>query len=246
MTRSAAAQTEDGIELDRIRSAYLRRRAPAVSARYAWNNPAHLNAMHERERAMAKLLSGAGITSFAGLRVLDVGCGRGATLRQLLEYGADPERLTGVDLLPENIREARRLSPHLKTICSSASQLPFSDGSFDLVLQFLLFTSVLSLALREQIAKEISRVLVPGGRFLWFDFAFNNPGNRDVRRVGRSEIHQLFPDFTLRTRRVIVAPPLRPDSSELSVRRCTTWLRKPGSCARTTYACWKRIVLKRT
>jgi len=86
--------------------------------------------------------------------------------------------------------------------------LPFSDGSFDLVLQFLLFTSVLSLALREQIAKEISRVLVPGGRFLWFDFAFNNPGNRDVRRVGRSEIHQLFPDFTLRTRRVIVAPPL--------------------------------------
>ena len=129
-------------------------------------------------------------------------------LRQLLEYGADPERLTGVDLLPENIREARRLSPHLKTICSSASQLPFSDGSFDLVLQFLLFTSVLSLALREQIAKEISRVLVPGGRFLWFDFAFNNPGNRDVRRVGRSEIHQLFPDFTLRTRRVIVAPPL--------------------------------------
>jgi ubiquinone/menaquinone biosynthesis C-methylase UbiE len=164
--------------------------------------------MHERESAMAGLLKRAGITSFGGLRVLDVGCGRGASLRQLLEYGADPERLTGVDLLPENIREAHRLSPHLKTICSSASQLPFPDGSFDFVLQFLLFTSVLSCGMREQIAREISRVLKPGGRLLWFDFAFNNPRNPDVRAVGRAEIRRLFPGFGINSRRVIVAPPL--------------------------------------
>jgi SAM-dependent methyltransferase len=199
---------EEIIELNRIRSAYARRRSRDLFSRYAWTNPAHLNAMHERESAIAALLPSAGIMSFASLRVLDVGCGRGATLRQLLDYGADPERLTGIDLLHGNVHEARRLSPHLKIICGSASQLPFPDASFDFVLQFLLFTSVLSPGVRQQIAKEISRVLASGGKLLWFDFAFNNPLNQDVRGVGRSEIRQLFPDFTIRTRRIIVAPPL--------------------------------------
>jgi ubiquinone/menaquinone biosynthesis C-methylase UbiE len=199
---------DESRELERIRAAYERRRNEILQARYSRCNPAQMYLLHERENAMLSLLGAAGIKSFAGSRVLDVGCGRGSTLRGLLEYGADPGLLTGVDLLQENIDEAQRLSPHIKTICCNASHLPLVDASVDLVFQFLLFTSVLDREMKRQIAAEIMRVLVRGGRLIWYDFAYNNPNNPDVRGIGKHEIQRLFPGFKIHARRVTVAPPL--------------------------------------
>ena len=157
---------------------------------------------------MASLFRAEGLMTLAGLRILDVGCGRGDALRQLLEYGADPELLTGIDLLDENVKQARRRSPHLQVICGSASRLPFPDSSFDLVLQFTLFTSILNDEVKRTIAAEMTRVLAPGGRILWYDFSFNNPKNPDVRGIGKREIRALFPGLEMKAKRVTLAPPL--------------------------------------
>jgi hypothetical protein len=43
---------------------------------------------------------------------------------------------------------------------------------------------------------------------LWFDFRVNNPRNKNVRGISSSEIHSLFPDGSIRLRRVTLAPPL--------------------------------------
>jgi ubiquinone/menaquinone biosynthesis C-methylase UbiE len=96
----------------------------------------------------------------------------------------------------------------LQVACGTASELPFPDHSFDLVSQFMLFTSVLDLRMRFQIAEEIDRVLAPGGRFLWYDFAFNNPANPDVRGIHLAEVRKLFPAFSIKSRRITLAPPL--------------------------------------
>jgi ubiquinone/menaquinone biosynthesis C-methylase UbiE len=195
-------------ELDRIRQSYERRLRTIPTQRYARTNPGHLFALQEREAAMAGMLRSAGLGSLAGLRILDVGCGRGATLRQYLEYEAHPDRLWGIDLLPAMIHQAQELTPAARLSCGSASRLPFADGSFDLISQFLLFTSVLNFEIRMQIAGEMARVLAPGGRLLWYDFAYNNPRNPDVRGVGRGELRRLFPGFTCRRRRITLAAPL--------------------------------------
>jgi ubiquinone/menaquinone biosynthesis C-methylase UbiE len=195
-------------EDERVRAAYARRRQSIPTERYARTNPFTLCAAHEREEEMASLFRGEGLTTLAGLRILDVGCGRGDALRQLLEYGADPELLTGIDLLDENVKQARRRSPHLQVICGSASRLPFPDSSFDLVLQFTLFTSILNDEVKHAIAAEMTRVLAPGGRILWYDFSFNNPKNPDVRGIGKREIQALFPGLEMKTRRITLAPPL--------------------------------------
>jgi len=68
-------------ELDRLRQTYEHRSRPQIAQRYSPANPGHLFALHEREATMAALLRSDGLTSLAGLRILDVGCGRGATLR---------------------------------------------------------------------------------------------------------------------------------------------------------------------
>lgn len=191
-----------------MRAAYARRLSRIPPERYARTNSSQLYLIHERECALVSLLRSAGIHTFAGQRVLDVGCGSGATLRQFLEYGADPAGLTGVDLLPGKLTEAQRLAPHMKLICATASELPFADATFDILVQFLLFTSILNPTVKQGIATEIERVLVPGGYLIWYDFAFNNPRNPDVKGIRRSEIGRLFPRFVTVARRVTVAPPL--------------------------------------
>lgn len=193
-------------EIDRIRRTYEHRIQSNLAQRYSRTNPGHLYALHEREATMASLLRSTGLRSLAGLRILDVGCGAGATLRQYLEYEADPERLWGIDLFPEFAERARALD--LQVVCGSASKLPFHDGSFDFVSQFTLFTSVLDDGMKRQIASEIDRVLVPGGRLLWYDFAFNNPSNPDVRGICLAEVRRLFPGYSMTSRRITLAPPL--------------------------------------
>src|ERR1700739_3483602 len=118
-------------ELLRLRDAYERRAHAIPSERYSRMNPGHLFALHEREAAMASMLRADGLRSFAGLRILDAGCGRGATLRQYLEYDADASRLWGIDLLPAFVEQARSASPSLQILCGSATNLPFHDCSFD-------------------------------------------------------------------------------------------------------------------
>lgn len=206
-TRVNNPDQDEKLELDRIRSAYLEWLRKVPADRYAPANPERVYALRELETALLDLLRADG-KSLAGMRVLDVGCGRGAVLQRMVTYGASAEQLFGADLLFENLMGKPSSASQIKTICCSASRLPFPDSSFDVVLQFTLFTSVLSSTMRKQIASEISRVLVPDGRLIWYDFACNNPRNRNVRGIRRSEIRKLFPEFTVSARRVTVAPPL--------------------------------------
>lgn len=202
-----APRQEYSGELDRLRRTYEHRSHSNLAQRYSRTNPGQLYALHEREATMAALLRSAGLRSLAGLRILDVGCGRGATLRQYLDYDADPAHLWGIDLMPEFVEQARSAA-NPQVICGSATDLPFPDGSFDFVSQFMLFTSVLDSDVKHRIAAEIDRVLVPGGRFLWYDFAFNNPSNPAVKGIPLREVRQLFPGFVMTSRRITLAPPL--------------------------------------
>src|SRR5436305_1357231 len=140
----------DGVELaqkanihaeeERVRGAYSRRDLIPPD-RYARTEPFNLYSSHEREQVMARLLRRHHLSSLAGMKILDVGCGRGDMLRVFLEYSAEPELMEGIDLLPDRIEKARRLLPACRLVCGSAAQLPYCDRSFDLVVQFTLFTS---------------------------------------------------------------------------------------------------------
>jgi ubiquinone/menaquinone biosynthesis C-methylase UbiE len=206
--QSPPTPSDEHVELDRLRGIYELRSHSNLAQRYSRTNPGHLYALQEREATVAALLRSAGLRTLTGLRILDVGCGAGATLRQYLEYEADPAGLWGLDLMPAFIQKAHSGSPNLRLVCGSASELPFPDASFDFASQFMLFTSVLDAGVKVRIAREIDRVLVPGGRLLWYDFAFNNPSNPDVRGISLDEVRRLFPGFSMTSRRITLAPPL--------------------------------------
>jgi ubiquinone/menaquinone biosynthesis C-methylase UbiE len=120
--------------------------------------------LQERQRQLLRLLERHGLLPLAGKQILEVGCGTGKWLRDLIAWGADPESLVGVDLLPASVMRARRLCPQSVTIeCSNAASLRFASASFDLVLQAMVFTSVLELEMRRAMAAEMLRVVRPAG-----------------------------------------------------------------------------------
>jgi SAM-dependent methyltransferase len=196
-------------ELDRIRAEYDRRtRDPLLLGRYSLFRPDVQFTLQTRERTALRLLQQSGFGPLNRFDVLEVGCGEGGVLLELLRWGADPARLSGCDLLPERVTEARRRLPALSGLAvANGGALPYPSVRFDLVLQFTVFTSVLEESLRQHMAQETWRVLRPGGAVLWYDFRFQGR-NPAVRAIHPREVQTLFPKGEFTARRTTLAPPI--------------------------------------
>lgn len=108
------------------------------------------------ERIVARVAVG------RGDRVLDVACGTGNAALRAAQAGG---RVTGIDITPELFEAGRRRSAELgveiEWLTGDAEELPFDDGSFDVVLS----TFGVMFAPRHRVAaQEIARVLAKGGR----------------------------------------------------------------------------------
>src|SRR5215470_10834741 len=192
MSESSQAETS------RIRAAYERRKSTVPKDRYSVFKQDKLLEIVELQKKTLRFLRQFHFTELDRLRILDIGCGKGFWLRQLIQWGAEPQNLVGIDLLSERIEDCKRLCPPgMKLSCGDASRLEFEDCTFDLVLQFTVFTSILDPTMKAHLASEMLRVLKPGGAVLWYDYFVSNPKNQDVLGVGRNEILKLFPNTSI-------------------------------------------------
>jgi ubiquinone/menaquinone biosynthesis C-methylase UbiE len=229
------------LEEDRIRAAY-RKRKDAV--RYSWFNLGHLFGVQERERRLLILLARHSFALLNTKKILEIGCGTGYWLRELIKWGARPENITGIDLLPDRVAEARRLCPEAVTVqCGTAAELLFPNETFDLVLQSTVFTSILDYGMKQRMAAEMLRVLKEDGLILWYDYHVNNPRNLDVRGVKRREIYRLFPGCQIELRRITLAPPITRLLAPYSWLVCYLLEKIPFLCTHYLGVIQKRIVI---
>ncbi len=124
--------------------------------------------------------------------VLDVGCGNGQSLLIPLALGTQPERLVGIDLLPERVEAAKRRLPGVRIECADASKLPFEAGAFDVVQASTMFVQITDDDLAGRIASEMIRVAKPGGHLLVCDWRYDKPGEHQYKALGRSRLRRLF------------------------------------------------------
>lgn len=95
-----------------------------------------------------------------GGKVLDVGCGTGEHLQRALKAGLKPY---GVEPAPGMLDVARRNVPDAEIAQGVATELPFKDGQFDLVIMVEVLR-YLDRPDTEKALREARRVLKPGGQ----------------------------------------------------------------------------------
>ena len=191
----------------RVREAYARRASAGADDRYDIRDPANRFLFERRARSITGLLTQHNRLPDATTNIVDVGCGDGAVLEDFIRLGASAVNCAGIDLLEERVKAARERLPGADIRAGSARTLPWSDGTFDLALQFTLLSSVLDEKVRSEIASETMRVLRPGGAILYYDFIWN-PGNRDTRGLRLRDLRHLYPGCEIDARRITLAPPI--------------------------------------
>ena len=146
-------------------------------------------AIHQRLLEYVKLQENASI--------LDLGCGTGRLMSRLAaEFPT--MRGIGLDLSPKMLNEARGRNQHRKRlifVSGKAESLSFADEQFDAVFCTISF---LHYPHPQQVFQEVSRVLVPGGRFYLVDayrgehnFSSFVPWIGEMRLYNRQQREQL-------------------------------------------------------
>jgi SAM-dependent methyltransferase len=195
-------------EIERIRAEYARRRDCVPPGFYSWCREENLFFVAGASRQCLRMLAKHGKVPFGEVTAADIGCGTGEWLLEFIQWGARPENLCGIDLLEERVALARQRLPSACLVCGDARRLPWPDHSFDIVSQFMMFSSILDVAVRRTIAAEMLRVLRPGGSILWYDCRRANPFGSGIRAIRRKAIAALFPGCSVASRSVTLAPPL--------------------------------------
>lgn len=118
------------------------------------------------------------------LRILDAGCGTGAGMSLLADYG----KVTGFDISPAAVQLCR-LRHREKIVRASVMALPYPNETFDLVTSFdvLYFRNV-----QDEVAlRETGRILKPGGRIILRVPAFKWLRGTHDRRVSTGHRYTL-------------------------------------------------------
>lgn len=95
-----------------------------------------------------------------GKRVLDLGCGTGRIIQMLKESGAE---VVALDISEKMVNATKRKFPDIECVVGDSENLPFEDGSFDMVLGLFWIVHLGDLRLSFD---EVYRVLKNGGRFI--------------------------------------------------------------------------------
>jgi ubiquinone/menaquinone biosynthesis C-methylase UbiE len=95
-----------------------------------------------------------------GRLTIDVGCGEGRVTRDLRALG---HNVVGLDVSPSMVKAAREADPDGEYVLASAAEMPFEDGSADLVVAFM---TLMDMDDMRGGLREIARMLEPGGMLI--------------------------------------------------------------------------------
>lgn len=101
--------------------------------------------------------------------VLDVACGKGASTKFLTKYFA-PKNIIGIDISERQLEICRVIAPECDFKLMDATNLNFSDSSFDNVL---CIESANHFLTRYKFLEEAHRILKPAGRLAIWDYFYD-------------------------------------------------------------------------
>jgi SAM-dependent methyltransferase len=191
-------------EIDEIERRY-RRRVVALSAGDKASLYSHYF-VEEREQIYRKVIEHEW-KDVSARTLFEVGAGTGFNMPFFLRAGFRPENITANELLADRAWGSRERFPAIRLLPGNVLDVA-EDRQFDLVFQSTVFSSVLDDQFRAALAAKMRRLLKPEGIILSYDFVYDNPSNKDVRRFTADHIMRLFPRCSYSFHRVTLAPPI--------------------------------------
>ena len=151
-------------ESENIRRRYEKRNIPKFHHLYSPLQAAVYLGMQEKERTIIRWINRFGIEPNENIRVLEIGCGSGSNLLDLIRLGFHPENIVGNELLEERANIARnRLPAATKIILGDAADIDIPGGPFDIVLPSTVFTSILDAHFQRRLADKMWELTKVGG-----------------------------------------------------------------------------------
>lgn len=116
---------------------------------------------------------------------LDLGCGDGHLMRIILDAVGSRD-LVGLDVDPQETAIARTRNIYRDVVTAPADHMPFPDSNFDYVFSNSVLEHIENI---DGVLREVSRVLRPGGRFL---FTVPGPNFHDSLRSPKSSNREAY------------------------------------------------------
>ncbi len=106
-------------------------------------------------------------------KILDLGCGNGRYVKLF-----DPMQVHCLDNSEELLKIVSNRYPHVNTICSDVTTIPYPDSSFDYVISIAVIHHLSSESRRIKMLEEIIRVLKPNGSAIITAWATTTPTDK--------------------------------------------------------------------
>jgi len=168
------------------------------------------NTNFERYKIIFKILyrKWGNYSSYKNKKLLEIGAGTGNNLLEFMKLGFEKENIFANEINPN------RSSKLLEKI--DIDNIFFGDAldivtkkKFDVILVSTVFTSILNYDIKNKIAIKMFDLLNSNGIIIWYDFKFNNPNNKNVKGIKKSEIKKMFSRTKkIKFYNVTLAPPI--------------------------------------
>ncbi len=127
-------------------------------------------------------------------QILDIGCGRGENAMMLAMNGCD---VTGIDLAEIAISDAKAKAAerhvNVNFVVGDVLRMDqlFKEAEFDVIIDSFLFHTFTDEE-RLIFARQIYKVLKPGGKYFMLCFSDKDPAGPGPRRISKAEIEHTF------------------------------------------------------
>lgn len=196
-------------EVSSIVTRYDRRAAKDKSRIYSLASPACFLSSFEKNRLLLKILCKNFGHDFVNKKYLEVGCGTGTNLCQFITWGISGEELAGNDVYVPSLGVTKKRLP-LSVDLQQGNFLDcsYTDKKFDVILFSTVLSSILDEGFRQECLRYAYNLLEREGIVIIYDFTYNNPWNKDVKKFQLKKIKQSAPWDSYHFQRVTLCPPL--------------------------------------
>ena len=196
-------------EANEIIERYKRRSKKDKADFYNIATPSCMMSSLEKEKRTIRILAKNFGCNFVNKKFLEVGCGTGTNLCNLISWGEHPENLFGNDIFEPSLQTARQRLPQTVSLQQgNFLDCKYDDQAFDVILFSTVLSSILDEDFQIECLKRSYNLLKPNGIVLLYDFQFDNPWNKDVKGIHLKKLKQAIPWSHTAFSRVTLCPPL--------------------------------------